>query len=104
MYMYMTCFSFLRLYDSDESLMESFCGDTAPPLSYMSVTNKMTVEFTSDMDTQMTGFKAYWDRVPPNGTVSGYIQSPRYPDKYQSCEVERWVLQVPKVQTIFRFI
>ena len=80
--------------------MESFCGDTVPPLSYVSVANKMTVEFTSDVETQMTGFKAYWDRVPPNGTLSGYIQSPRYPNKYQSCENEMWVLQGPKVPTI----
>jgi len=62
----------------------------------VSVANKMTVEFTSDVETQMAGFIAYWDRVPPNGTVSGYIQSPSYPNNYEICENERWVLQAPK--------
>ena len=79
--------------------MKTFCGDTVPPFSYVSVANKMTVEFTSDVETQMTGFKAHWDRVPPNGTVSGYIQSPSYPNNYEICENERWVLQAPKVRT-----
>ena len=87
-----------RLYDSDGSLMKTFCGDTVPPFSYVSVANKMTVEFTSDVETQMAGFIAYWDRVPPNGTVSGYIQSPNYPNNYKDCENERWVLQAPKVR------
>ena len=89
---------YVRLYDSDGSVMETFCGDTVPPFSYVSVANKMTVEFTSDVETQMAGFIAYWDRVPPNGTVSGYIQSPSYPNNYQDCENERWVLQAPKVR------
>ena len=80
--------------------MKTFCGDTVPPFSYVSVANKMTVEFTSDVETQMAGFIAYWDRVPPNGTVSGYIQSPSYPDSYKNCENERWVLQAPKVGII----
>ena len=88
---------FLRLYDSDGSLMETFCGDTVPPFSYVSVANKMTVEFTSDLETEAAGFIAYWDRVPPNGTVARYIQSPNYPNKYEYCENERWVLQGPKV-------
>ena len=79
--------------------MKTFCGDKVPPFSYVSVANKMTVEFTSDVETQMMGFKAHWDRVPPNGTVSGYIQSPTYPNEYQNCEIERWVLQAPKVRT-----
>lgn len=88
---------YVRLYDSDGSLMETFCGDTVPPSSYVSVANKMTVEFTSDMETEAAGFIAYWDRVPPNGTVAGYIQSPNYPNNYCNCENERWVLQAPKV-------
>ena len=77
--------------------METFCGDTVPPFSYVSVANKMTVEFTSDVDTEMAGFIAYWDRVPPNGTVAGFIQSPGYPNNYEDCSNERWVLQAPKV-------
>ena len=75
-----------------------------PPFSYVSVANKMTVEFTSDVETQMAGFIAYWDRVPPNGTVSGYIQSPNYPNNYQDCENERWVLQAPKVKKYLRLV
>jgi len=86
----------VKLYDSDGSVMETFCGDTVPPFSYVSVANKMTVEFTSDVDTEMAGFIAYWDRVPPNGTVSGYIQSPGYPNKYEDCSYKRWVLQAQK--------
>ena len=83
---------FLRLYDSDGSLMETFCGDTVPPFSYVSVANKMTVEFTSDVETEAAGFIAYWDRVPPNGTVAGYITSPGYPNKYEDCgsELQRY--------------
>ena len=88
---------YFRLYDSDGSVMETFCGDTAPPLSYVSVANKMTVEFTSDVDTEMAGFIAYWDRVPPNGTLSGFIQSPGYPNRYEDCSYERWVIQATKV-------
>mgnify|MGYP001487991945 CR=1 FL=1 len=79
--------------------MKTFCGDTVPPFSYVSVANKMTVEFNSDVEIQMAGFIAHWDRVPPNGTVSGYIQSPSYPNNYGICENERWVLQAPKVRT-----
>ena len=78
--------------------METFCGDTTPPGSYVSVANSMTVEFSSDVDTEGAGFIAYWDRVPSNGTVSGYITSPGYPEKYKNCESERWVLQGPKVK------
>ena len=66
-----------------------------PPLSYVSVANKMTVEFTSDVETEAAGFIAYWERVPTNGT--GYIQSPGYPNNYMDCGNERWVLQAPKV-------
>ena len=47
--------------------MGPYCGATSPP-TFTSVTNKLTMEFTSDVAMQAGGFDAEWAKVPMSGS------------------------------------
>ena len=47
--------------------MGPYCGATSPP-TFTSVTNKLTMEFTSDVAKQAGGFEAEWAKVPMSGS------------------------------------
>ena len=48
--------------------MGKYCGPSLPP-TFTSVTNKLTLEFTSDVDSQAGGFEAEWTKVPMSGNT-----------------------------------
>ena len=43
--------------------MGPYCGTTSPP-TFTSLTNKLTLEFTSDVAMEAGGFEAEWTKVP----------------------------------------
>ena len=57
-----------RIIDSDGAELGQYCGTSSPP-SFNSVTNKLTLEFTSDVDIQAGGFEAEWTKVPMSGNT-----------------------------------
>ena len=57
----------IRIIDSDGVEMGPYCGATSPP-TFTSVTNKLTIEFTSDVAKQGGGFEAEWSKVPMSGS------------------------------------
>jgi len=77
----------VKIIDSDGAEMGPYCGATSPP-TFTSVTNKLTIEFTSDVAKQGGGFEAEWSKVPMSGS-SKVIKSPNYPANYPSCYQDR---------------
>ena len=57
----------IRIIDSDGAEMGPYCGATSPP-TFTSVTNKLTIEFTSDVAKQGGGFEAEWSKVQMSGS------------------------------------
>ena len=60
--------------------MGPYCGSSSPP-TFTSVTNKLTLEFTSDVAMQAGGFEAEWSKVPMSGH-SKVSQSSKYTQTY----------------------
>ncbi|XP_078278371.1 cubilin [Rhinoraja longicauda] len=76
--------------ETDESLLATLCGNTAPPSPVIAPANVVSVRFQSKGSTG-TGFSAsFTNRCGANFTSSaGRIMSPNYPDRYDpnlNCE------------------
>lgn len=90
----------LRIYDSDESLIErAFCGKTVrTPIR--SKANKLFVIFESDTSLEDQGFAARWRKVLPR--KGGLIKSPNYPEDYPDNFFETLeIIQKPKGSNLF---
>lgn len=77
----------VKIIDSDGVEMGPYCGTSSPP-TFTSLTNKLTLEFTSDVAMQAGGFEAEWTKVPMSAN-SKTITSPNYPSNYPACYADR---------------
>lgn len=76
--------------NGDEELIGRFCGENAPPV-ITSLTNVVTVRFTSDWSTNDDGFQIQYQLVCGGKFTAnnGNISSPNYPNNYSSdCHCE----------------
>ncbi|XP_077983118.1 uncharacterized protein LOC144437958 [Glandiceps talaboti] len=111
------CLSYVALYNAptsnEQDLMNTFCGSEVPLIS--SVSNKVTIEFSSDDATIGRGFVAnyYSAECPGYGvgfteqeanyeclTECGYFQSIGYPHPNPSDSVGRWTILVAEDKVI----
>lgn len=78
--------------NDDDKLIGRYCGENAPPV-ITSLTNVVTVRFTSDWSTNDDGFQIQYQLVCGGKFTAenGIISSPNYPNNYSSdrhCEYD----------------
>ena len=111
---------YIKIYDINDNGMStvitSLTGADTGPISYLeihwsrwqkkivsSTSNKMLVEFRSDDDIKWNGFSAFihYSPLPSNECQKGLdmtkkiIQSPNYPNSYDSNLSCNWLISVP---------
>ncbi|XP_070571261.1 cubilin-like [Ptychodera flava] len=111
------CASYVALYNgsdvNDIDLMDIFCGSHIPLLS--SLSNELTIVFSSDQTTSGTGFTASYQTRDCQGygmdmseckrhiyanSKCGYFKSSGYPHPYQSNAICSWSIEVAEGDVI----
>ncbi|KAM6215214.1 cubilin [Rhynchocyon petersi] len=93
------CADFVEIRDGGyetSPLLGTFCGSTLPPL-IISHSNKLRINFTSDLLYSRSGFSAYWDGSATGcggnlTTPTGTFTSPNYPMPYYHSSECSWLL------------
>ncbi|KAJ8936435.1 hypothetical protein NQ318_015581, partial [Aromia moschata] len=101
----------VEVYDNNTALgtgdlMGKFCGFTLPrPL--LTLSNTMTIVFTTDITIHMDGFRAAYVFIPESNvcggnyfTSAGVIKSPKYPDEYPVNQECIWTITVQPSEQI----